>query len=76
MQCTYNLRTDIFYDEQETEFTVLGITANDSSGITLDLIPNIFFDKVKCEKFIFLCNSKELDLIHLNDIIDDQLISF
>lgn len=76
MQCTYKLRTDTIHDEHGTEFTVFGITATDSSGKTLDSIPDIFFEQRECEKLISLCNSEELDLIHLHDVVDDWLNSF
>ncbi len=73
MQVKYVMRTDVIKDEENRKHTVYGITALDSFGNTLETYEDIFFDKQKAEKFVELCNSEELELIHLQNVVEDAL---
>lgn len=74
MSKRYILRTDTVTDEDNQRYTVYGITAIDSRGAEQETFPDIFFDKQKAEEFVTLCNTEELELIHLADVIDDVLV--
>ena len=73
MQVTYTLRTDIVTDEDNNKHTVYGIDALDRFENVLESVADIFFDKLKAEEFIKLCNEEKLELIHLQDVIEDVL---
>lgn len=73
MQVKYILRTDVVTDEENQKYTVYGITALDRFGNVLKTFEDIFFKKQKAEKFIDLCNSEKLELVHLQDVIEDIL---
>ena len=74
MSIRYILRTDTVTDEDNQRHTVYGITAIDSRGAEQEMFPDIFFDKKKAEDFVNICNSEELELIHLADVIEDILV--
>ncbi len=74
MDYFYRMRTDKIYDEDGTEFTVYGIEAVENSGTVLRSVPDIFFDIEKAKDFVDLCNSCEISLIHLPDMVDDALV--
>ena len=71
MQVKYTLRTDIVTDEDNNKHTVYGVDALDRFENVLESVADIFFDKLKAEEFIKLCNEEKLELIHLKDVIED-----
>lgn len=73
MQVKYTLRTDIVTDEDNNKHTVYGVDALDRFENVLESVADIFFDKLKAEEFIKLCNEEKLELIHLQDVIEDVL---
>ncbi len=73
MQVKYTLRTDIVTDEDNNKHTVYGVDALDRFENVLESVADIFFDKLKAEEFIKLCNEEKLELIHLQDVIEDIL---
>ncbi len=73
MQVKYTLRTDIVTDEDNNKHTVYGVDALDRFENVLESVADIFFDKLKAEEFIKLCNEEKLELIHLEDVIEDAL---
>ena len=73
MDFVYVLCSDIVTDEDNNKYTVYGITAINYNNQILDSIPDIFFDKEKAEEFIELCNCEKVELIHLQDLAEDQL---
>lgn len=73
MQVKYTLRTDIVTDEENNKHTVYGVDALDRFENVLESVADIFFDKLKAEEFIKLCNEEKLELIHLQDVIEDVL---
>lgn len=73
MQVKYTLRTDILTDEDNNKHTVYGVDALDRFENVLESVADIFFDKLKAEEFIKLCNEEKLELMHLQDVIEDVL---
>lgn len=73
MKVKYTLRTDIVTDEDNNKHTVYGVDALDRFENVLESVADIFFDKLKAEEFIKLCNEEKLELIHLQDVIEDVL---
>ncbi len=71
----YTLKTDKIHSEENKLFLVYGIIAADSEKQVISSIADIFCDKIKAERFINLCNSRQLSVIHLNDVINDMLES-
>ena len=60
-------------DEDNNKHTVYGVDALDRFENVLESVADIFFDKLKAEEFIKLCNEEKLGLIHLQDVIEDVL---
>ena len=71
MQVKYTLRTDTVTDDESHKYIVYGITALDKFENVLQTVSDLFFDRQKAEAFIKLCNEEELELIHLQDVIED-----
>lgn len=53
--------------------TVYGIDVIDSYGQVVQSVSDIFISKDKAEKFIAVCNSLKLSLVHLTDVIYDYI---
>ena len=75
MDCIYCKTTDIIADEEGKKYTVYGIKAVSAVNHqeVLKFVPDIFFDQKRAEEFIAQCNALELKLIHLMDVIEDEL---
>lgn len=71
---TYRVKTTSISGGQGNSRSVYGIEVLNSIGRSLKVVPNIFLDATQAEKFVDLCNSEELDIIHLDDVIEDLLI--
>lgn len=69
---TYRIRTDRIEDEENTLHTVYGIEVLEN-GKLLKAIPDVFTNSERAENFIALLNSEKLELIHLPDVIEDEL---
>ena len=41
--------------------------------VVTEFLPDIFFDYKKAKNFVNLCNSLEISLVHLMDLIEDEL---
>ena len=76
MQVFYVLRVDTITDEDYCAYTVYGITALDDRGNELKTYKDLFFNKQKAEEFVDLCNTKAVELIHLQDMVEDAMTSF
>ena len=61
------------YLKKSQKYTVYGIDAVNNNGYILESHTDIFFDRLKAEKFISLCNDCELELIHLPDVVEDAI---
>ena len=73
MKIAYHLRCDEICDECGEIHKVYGIDAIDSEDNVVSSVPDIFFDISEAIKFVELCNSAELSLIHLPEVIEDLL---
>lgn len=73
LNCIYKLGSGYIFDEDGNAVVTYGIVAVDSEGNILKSVPDVFLDKAQAEKFIRLCNSQKLELIHLLDVIEDEL---
>lgn len=74
MDYIYKLRSDKIISEDGELFIVYGIDAVNLDTKSVEIsIPDIFFEKQEAEKFIELCNSEELMIVHLWDVIEDIL---
>ena len=73
MSFEYTLRIDIFYDEEGNPHLIYGVNAFEDGDIR-QVFPGIFRDRGEAEKFIDLCNSEQLEIIHLPDVIRDLLL--
>ena len=68
----YEVRKDYILDEENVKHTVYGIEVRQNDKL-IKAITNVFLDLKKAESFVALCNSEELELIHLMDVIEDIL---
>lgn len=68
----YDVRKDYILDEENVKHTVYGIEVRQNDKL-IKSIPNVFLDLKKAESFVVLCNSEELELVHLMDVIEDIL---
>lgn len=73
MQHTYCLRTDEIFDEDGKVYTVYGIDVVNESGITEKSVKDVFFDFSEAVKFVNNCNTLQLDIVHLMDVVEDIL---
>lgn len=71
---TYKLRKDNFFHQHIGNYFSYGIDAvNEAPYYTICSIPDISIEIEPLENLIFLCNKLQLELIHLNDVIEDFL---
>lgn len=73
MNVKYILHSSAVIDEENNRYSVYGITAINKKEKILKTISDIFFDKDKAKDFINLCNNEKIELIHIEDIVEDQL---
>ena len=71
--CIYKLGTGYVFDEDGNAVVTYGIVVVDSDGNIFETIPDVFLDQMRAERFIHLCNAEKLELIHLPDVIEDEL---
>jgi transcriptional regulator with XRE-family HTH domain len=69
----FRLRKDTITGEDKKQHLVYGIDILSSSGENIKSIPDIFLNEKKAKEFVSLCNSEELDIIHIYDVIEDVL---
>ncbi len=75
-ECIYRLVKGVLLTEDGNEYLAYGVEAwlkRDNKYILAEFIPNIFFEYDRAKKFIDLCNLLEVSLIHLIDLIEDEL---
>ena len=72
MEYTYKIRADKITDEKNQEHVVYGTDVFYGDKL-IRSIPDIFLDRAKIEKFIEISNSLHLSIIHLPDVIEDEL---
>lgn len=72
MNYIYRLNEITVTTEDGTDL-VYGIDAVDKHENIISSYTDIFFDRIKAEKFVALCNVYKLDLIHLPDAVEDAI---
>lgn len=71
---TYQIREDLFCDEDGTLVPIYGIEVfSPSSPTPLFSYSDLFTRRHQAEELIALCNRLELDPVHLIDVIEDAL---
>ena len=73
MTYIYRLNETTVTDEEGIKHVVYGIDAIDMCENILDTYTDIFFDRLKAEEFVALCNECKLELIHLPDVVEDAI---
>ena len=70
----YRLRKDNFFHEDIGSYSSYGIDAVcEASGVPIRSILDVSVEKQPLEDLISFCNSLQLDLIHLDDVVEDFL---
>ena len=70
----YRLRKDNFFHPDIGCYSSYGIDAVcETSDIPVRSILDISPEKEPLENLVFLCNRLQLDLIHLDDVVEDLL---
>ena len=54
-----------------TKDIAYGIAALDEEGNILQTVPAIHTDEKIVSEFVAMCNTEELELVHLNNVIED-----
>ncbi len=73
MSYIYRLNETTIADEDGKKYTVYGIDAVNDNEYILESYSDIFFDRIKAEEFVSLCNECGLELIHLSDVVEDAI---
>ncbi len=73
MQYIFILTENIIKNEEFSNLTVYGIEAVSKQGRVLKSYPDLFFDREEAVAFVELCNTEELMLVHLEDVVEDAL---
>ena len=74
MKNEYRVRADIVHDEEEQAHTVYGIDLLVDGKVTRS-VPDVFFEAKKADEFVHLCNTLELSPLHLDDVVEDALLT-
>ncbi len=69
----YKIFNSLVYDEEGNSYITYGIQASDTSGNIIMSVPDIFFDKQAASALVEKCNSEQLSIEHLEDIISDAI---
>ena len=73
MSHTYQLNETSVEEEDGIVYIVYGIDIVDKTGNIVESFTDIFFDRLKAESFVALCNESELSLVHIVDWVEDAL---
>lgn len=69
----YRILIDMVYDDEGIKHIVYGIQAVEYDGKVILSISDISFDFQKVQAFVDKCNSVDLSLFHLHDVVEDFL---
>lgn len=69
----YRLNETEIADEGGITHLVYGIDAVTACGRILNSYKDIFFDRLKAEKFVSFCNEMAVELMHLPHVVEDAL---
>ena len=67
----YILHTEVIKGKNNNSFTLYGISAVNENKEILVTHSGIFCELEEAVEFVNLCNSEELELVHLADVIED-----
>jgi hypothetical protein len=71
---SYKLRKDNLFHRNIGSYSSYGIDAfDDSSSNPIHSILDISTEKDSLENLICLCNESQLDIVHLDDVVEDFL---
>ncbi len=70
---TYRVNESTVYNEEGTAHTVYGVDVVDDQENIIESIPDVFFDRPKAEKLVKMCNKYNLALIHLREVVEDNI---
>ena len=76
MSCVYKMIVTMEKDEEGKPYVGYGIEVWTDSGTERQLllrVPNLFFDRDRGERLVNLCNTEQVDPIHLFEVIDNAL---
>jgi len=72
----YCIIKGLYNNEENHKYISYGIVLfeiKNGKFVANRLLHDIFLDRQKAKDFIKLCNDNELSLIHLNDVLEDNL---
>lgn len=75
-ECIYCINKSVLKTDEGEEYTAYGIearTIKHGKYIIEQCIPNLFFEYERAKELVDLCNSLEISLVHLMDVIEDEL---
>ena len=75
MRVSYNVNARTIRDEDGLFHTMYGVDAISEDGIVINSVIDIFENFEKAKKFATRCTELELVPEHLQDVIEDALIS-
>jgi len=58
---------------RKTDYGIAAVTEEDGCVVVLQSFTAVTSDKPRIRKLVHLCNELELDIIHLEEVIDDFL---
>ena len=73
---TYRIKEEKLYWSDIGDYIAFGIDAfhmTDKMERLIETVPDVFLKREEAEDFVRLCNSSELDIIHLHEIIEDTI---
>ena len=73
MKYTYSIRQDTIQTEEKGPLVVYGIDLSVKNAGKITSIPDIFLVREEAESFVALCNRKQLNPTHLQEVIEDIL---
>lgn len=76
MNCIYKIREDLIKDEYGNDVKVYGMDVFRLVRTEMKLvfsIPDIFIDYARIQRLVSLCNTNRVSILHIMDIIEDEL---
>lgn len=61
---------------KKTDYGIAAVTEEDGCVVVIQSFTAVTSDKLRIRKLVQLCNELELDIIHLEEVIDDFLTGF
>ena len=58
-----------------TAYAIIAYNKDDNIKIRLTYISDVFLDKADAKQFIHICNTMNVEPVHLSDLIEEALIN-